>query len=240
MPALKAYAADLPYSYTAGVYPSLTLMEKAPERAVRLLLSDKASGEGIEKLRRMCAERGVREEIAPKALGRILGKENVYAAVAFEKREAAPDVSRPHIVLHHPMDEGNLGTIQRTMLGFGLRDLAVIRPAADPFDPKVVRAAMGALFSLHVKQYDDFETYRAQYPAHALYMLMLDGATPLRWAAAEKKTPYALVFGNEGAGLPPEFATFGQAVKIPQSEDVDSLNLAVAVAVAAYAFTQEG
>ncbi len=240
MPALKAYASDLPYSFAAGVYPSLTLMEKAPERAMRLLLSDRAAGEGVDKLRRMCAARGVREEIAPKALSRILGKENVYAAVAFEKREAAPDASRPHIVLHHPMDEGNLGTIQRTMLGFGLRDLAVIRPAADPFDPKVVRAAMGALFSLNVKLYDDFTVYRAEYPAHALYALMLDGAVPLKQAAAKKKTPYALVFGNEGAGLPPEFGMLGQAVKIPQSADVDSLNLAVAVAVTAYAFTQEG
>ena len=137
------------------------------------------------------------------------------------------------------MDEGNLGAIQRTMLGFGLKDLAVVRPAADPFDPKTVRASMGALFSLNVRQYDDFETYCAAYPAHALYPLMLDGAAPLAQAAAEKKTPYALVLGNEGAGLPPEFAGYGQAVKIPQSADVDSLNLAVAAAIAVYAFTRE-
>ena len=240
MPALKAYASDLPYSYAGGVYPSLTLLEKAPQRAMRLLLSDRALGEGVEKLRELCAAHGVREEIAPRALQRILGKENVYAAVAFAKWEGALAADRPHIVLHHPMDEGNLGTIQRTMLGFGLKNLAVVRPAADPFDPKTVRASMGALFSLNVRQYDDFETYRAQYPAHAIYPLMLDGATLLSQAAAEKMTPYALVLGNEGAGLPPEFAGYGQTVKIPQSVDVDSLNLAVAAAIAAYAFTQEG
>ena len=87
MPALKAYASGLPYSYAAGVYPSLTLLEKAPQHALRLLLSDRASGEGVEKLRELCAAHGVREEIAPRALQRILGKENVYAAVAFTKRE---------------------------------------------------------------------------------------------------------------------------------------------------------
>jgi RNA methyltransferase, TrmH family len=240
MPALQAYMPELNYSYAAGVYPSLTLMEKAPERALRLLLSDKATGEGVEKLRALCAAHGVREEIAPKALSRILGKENVYVAVAFQKQIAALDPARPHVVLHHPMDEGNLGAIQRAMLGFGLKDLAVIRPAADPFDPKAVRAAMGALFSLNVRLYDDFLRYRAEYPAHALYLFMLDGATDLEQAARTKQMPYALVFGNEGAGLPPEFKAYGQAVKIRQSAEIDSLNLAVSAAIAAYTFTREG
>lgn len=238
MPSLKAYAPDLTYSYAAGVYPSLTLMEKAPERAMRLLLSDKAAGEGVEKLRRLCAERGVREEIAPKALARILGKENVYAAVAFEKLEQAPDKHQPHVVLHHPMDEGNLGAVQRTMLGFGLQNLVVIRPAADPFDPRAVRASMGALFSLNVKLYDEFDAYRAEFPAHALYPFMLDGAMTLEQAAADAKPPWALVFGNEGAGLPPEYKNLGQAVKIRQSAEIDSLNLAVSVAIAVYEFTR--
>lgn len=240
MPALQAYAPELDYSYAAGVYPSLTLMEHAPERALRLLLSDKAAGEGVEKLRRLCAARGVREEIAPKALSRILGKENVYAAVAFQKQATPLDPARPHVVLHHPMDEGNLGTIQRAMLGFGLKNLAIIRPAADPFDPRVVRAAMGALFSLNITLYDDFQCYRAEFPAHAPYLFMLDGAVDLEQAARTKQTPYALVFGNEGAGLPPEFMEYGQAVKIRQSAEIDSLNLAVSAAIAAYTFTREG
>lgn len=237
MPALRAYAADLEYSYAAGLYPSLALMDKAPELALRLLLSDKAAGEGVDKLRGLCAAHGVREEVAPKALSRILGKENVYAAVAFRKQTRALDANGPHIVLHHPMDEGNLGTIQRTMLGFGFRDLAVIRPSADPFEPRVVRASMGALFSLNVMQYDDFSDYRAACPAHALYPFMLDGALDLDAAAAAKQSPFSLVFGNEGAGLPPEFAGYGQAVKIRQSAAIDSLNLAVSAAIAMYAFS---
>ena len=211
MPALQAYESGMDYSYAAGLYPSLLLMEKAPELALRLLLSDKAAGEGVEKLRGLCAAHGVREETAPKALSRILGKENVYAAVAFKKKEKALDAARPHVVLHHPMDEGNLGTIQRTMLGFGLKDLAIVSPAADPFEPRVVRASMGALFSLNVTQYDDFDLYRAAYPAHALYPFMLGGAMDLDTAAEEKRSPYTLIFGNEGAGLPEAFADCGQA-----------------------------
>ncbi len=237
MPSLQAYTSGLAYSYAAGVYPSLKLMEDAPALAMRLLLSDKATGDGVDKLRAVCARYGVREEIAPKALSRILGKDNVFAAIVFQKQTQALDKKRPHIVLYQPMDEGNLGTIQRTMLGFGLRDLAVIRPAADPFEPRVVRASMGALFGLNVTQYDDFAAYRADYPGHTLYPFMLDGAMDLDAAAAAKPEAYALVFGNEGAGLPPAFAGYGQAVKIRQSEAIDSLNLAVSAAIAMYAFT---
>ena len=139
-------------------------------------------------------------------------------------------------MLHHPLDEGNLGTIQRTLLGLELKDIAVIRPAADVFEPHVVRAAMGAVFSLRVKQYDSFEDYRREYPDHALYPFMLDGSMLLEEAVRQRKTPYALVFGNEGSGLPPEFSGLGQAVRIPHSGEIDSLNLSIAVGIGAYAF----
>ena len=238
MPALEKYAADLPYSYAPGVFPSLALMSSVPERATRLLLSERAEGEGVAKLRALCREHHVREEVAEKALMRISGKQNCFAAVVFEKWQASLDPVQPHIVLHHPMDEGNLGTIQRTLLGLGFRDIAVIRPAADPFDPKVVRASMGAIFALRLRQFDSFEMYRAAFPQHALYPFMLDGSVLLSEAVRHVTQPYALVFGNEGSGLPPAFAGMGQAVRIPHSDAIDSLNLAVAVAIGAYAFAQ--
>ena len=145
-------------------------------------------------------------------------------------------MTAPHVALHHPMDEGNLGTIQRTLLGLGIRDLAIIRPCADPFDPRVVRATMGAIFSMRVKLYPDFEAYRAEFPAHALYPFMLDGSCLLEEAVQSVKRPYTLVLGNEGSGLPPAFAALGQAVRIPHSDAIDSLNLAIATAIGAYAF----
>ena len=236
MPPLKPYSSDLPYSYAPGVFPSLALMAAAPQRAMRLLLSERAEGDGVEKLRAVCREHHVREEIADKALSRISGKQNCYAAIVFEKEQSALDATAPHVALHHPMDEGNLGTIQRTLLGLGIRDLAIVRPCADPFDPKVVRATMGALFSMRVRLYDDFEAYRAEFPEHALYPFMLDSSCLLEEAVRRICQPYTLVFGNEGAGLPPEFAIYGQAVRIPHSNDIDSLNLSIAAAIGAYAF----
>ena len=63
-----------------------------------------------------------------------------------------------------------------------------------------------------------------------------DGAALLEEACQSVQTPYALVFGNEGSGLPPEFARLGRAVRIPHNDQIDSLNLSVAVGIGAYAF----
>ncbi len=238
MPSLEAYHNNLSYSYAPGVFPSLECLKNRPHSARRLLLhSQSGQNEGVGTLISLCNELNVRVEEADRALARISGKENCYAAVVFEKFQGILSADKPHIVLHHPADAGNLGTILRTALGFGFTDLAIIRPAADPFDPKVVRASMGAVFSMEAALYDTFEDYRAAYPQHTLFPFMLDGSMPLSQAAKDHQYPFALVFGNEGSGLPSSFASLGQAVRIPHSEKIDSLNLSVAASIGMYAFS---
>lgn len=240
MPKLEAYDRSLPYSYAPGLFPSHALLDARPELARRLLVrSDGENSEGLRALAAKCEALGIRTETADRALERISRKENCYAALVFDKFSSRLAEEENHVVLHNPSDMGNLGTIVRACLGFGLRDLAIIRPAADVFDPRVVRASMGALFSLRVSVWESFSQYRQAYPAHALYPFMLDGSLPLPMACKAPRVPYALVFGNEATGLPGDFAAIGQPVRIPQSEAIDSLNLAVAVSIAAYAFTQE-
>mgnify|MGYP006050847247 FL=1 len=50
--------------------------------------------------------------------------------------------------------------------------------------------------------------------------------------------PFSLFFGNEATGLDERFHNYGTSVVIPQSSEVDSLNITVAVAVASYVFTE--
>ena len=164
-------------------------------------------------------------------------KENCYAALVFNKFSDELDAKNNHVVLHNISDSGNLGTILRTLLGFGLRDIAIIRPAVDAFDPHALRSSMGALFFHRIRYFDSFEEYRALYPDHMLYPFMLDGAIELDAACAARREPYALIFGNEASGLPHEFSQMGQSVVIPHNNLIDSLNLGVAASIGAYAFT---
>ena len=104
------------------------------------------------------------------------------------------------------------------------------------FDPKTVRASMGAVFRLRVKVYGGFEEYREEFPERKLYPFMLDASVPLQEAVKEKPPVWTLVFGNEGRGLPKEFAAYGQAVRIESNDRVDSLNLGIAAAIGIYEF----
>ena len=239
MPKLEPYSRKLDYSYQLGVFPSLMLLEARPECAQRLLLHPQGlENEGVVKLRERCAELGVREELAERVLRRESKKDNCFAGLVFKKYDCDLAKDANHAVLCQISDAGNAGTAMRSLLGFGIRDLAVVKPCVDVFDPHVLRASMGAFFKLRVRVYDTFEDYRAEHPSRPLYPFMLDGARSLDVVAAEADPPFSLVFGNEQTGLPARFAELGQSVLIPQSPEIDSLNLAVAVSVGAYAFSR--
>ena len=146
MAKLEAYDKALDYSYAPGIFPATECLKNAKKRCMRLLVSSNGlQSEGVQALERDAQEAGVRVEAADRALERISKKENCFAAMVYKKAEGRFDEDSPHIVLHHPSDSGNLGTILRTALGFGLKNIAIIRPAVDSDDPRVVRASMGVL-----------------------------------------------------------------------------------------------
>lgn len=241
MPSLSPYKSDLDYAYAPGVFPAMECLLNRPQEVRRVLLHSKAEGtEGAEKLTRLAEQLRVRVEVADKALARISGKENCFAAAVFAKFNDPLAAGRPHIVLHHPSDCGNAGTILRTALGFGVEDIAFIRPCVDVFDPRTVRASMGSLFQLHVRVYDTFDDYQAEHPGRMLYPFMLDGSRSLPDVlAGSVPANWTLIFGNEGSGLPHEFAAMGQPVRIPSNDRIDSLNLSIAAAIGIYGFTQK-
>ena len=127
---------------------------------------------------------------------------------------------------------GNLGTIMRTMLAFGERNLALIEPTADPFDPKTIRASMGSIFQIQFHSFQDFSAYKNRFKKHTLYPLMTNGSVNL--PEVKFNEPYSLIFGEESSGLTEEFKEYGTSVRIPQSNSVDSLNLALSVGITLY------
>lgn len=240
MARLEAYDKSLDYSYAPGIFPATECLKNAPERCLRLLLSGSSErSAGANALREAAQSAGIRVEIADRALERISRKENCFAAMVYKKAEGVFDADAPHVVLHHPSDSGNLGTILRTALGFGLGNIAIIRPAVDSDDPRVTRASMGAAFSLNVRHFDTFEQYRAEFPNRDLFPFMLTGAVPLEEAASRVRGPFSLVFGNEASGLPDEFSRLGTSTLIPHSHRIDSLNLAIAAGIGMYTFAQQ-
>lgn len=239
MPSLEPYDRSLPYSYALGLYPAMQALRHAPLRVTRLLVHSRlGAGEGAQALLAEGKRLGIRVEQADRLLSRLSGKDNCFAAAVYQKGEQSLSLKASHLVLVNPMDAGNLGTILRTAAGLDYREIALIKPCADPHDPAVVRASMGAVFHLKVREYGQFDEYRLEMQPRTYYPFMLAStALPLSRARLSIKSPHSLVFGNEGSGLPADFAALGQPVRIEQDEIVDSLNLAVAAAIGMYAFS---
>ncbi|MGI5884554.1 MAG: TrmH family RNA methyltransferase [Candidatus Spyradocola sp.] len=238
MPKYGAYDKNDDHTYALGVFPSMELLKARPE-SVRCLLVDPAGyrNAGVNKLIEACRGRHIPVEEAPRAVERISGKENAWCVTVLSKYDCQLSPARSHVVLHNPSDVGNVGTILRSALGFGFRDVAIIRPGVDPFDPRVLRASMGAAFHLNLVRFDSFEAYCQTAGEREFYLFRLRNARPLADQGRTARAPFSLVFGNEASGLPEELEHFGRGVIIPHSQEIDSLNLAVAAGIGLYAFS---
>ncbi len=234
----KKYKKDMEHSYVLGPFPVFELIKSKPEKVIKVIVSEKFNDS--EKLEKLCGEKGIDFQIDDKTLSRISDKEVCYAAAVFEKFNSSLSKQDNHIVLQSPSDMGNLGTIIRTILGFGIKDLVIIKPCADVFNPKVIRASMGALFKLRIAVFESFEEYQKEFDHERdMFPFMLNSSKVLTPYTVPKTQKYSLIFGNEASGLPDKFKDIGQPLFISQSDDIDSLNLAVSVAVATYIFNSK-
>ncbi len=229
---LKRYHRDYTYSYANGVFSTIELLNTRPEHTLKVLISSSGErNEGIIKIRKLCEEHEIPVETNDKTIERICLDGRHLAVGVFNKYHSSIEPGKNHMVLVNPSDMGNLGTIARTMLGFGMVNLALIRPAADAFDPKVIRASMGAIFHLNIEYLDSIRDYQKSF-GNNLYLFKTGNNNDIREARFDK--PYALVFGNESSGLPDDMKAGGKILSIPQTGKIDSLNLSVAAGIALY------
>ena len=231
LPKLKRYNKDFEYSYSFGTYPTLDLLKFKKERVLKVLFNSDASSDSrvVEEIKNMCENGNIPFEVNDRAIGRIAFKENTYVVGIFEKYTEELSKEGDHIVLVNPKNMGNIGTIIRTMKGFDFNDLALIRPAADVFDPKVVRSTMGAVFQIRFEYFNTIEEYIEGYGNHNLYTFMLNGKESIK--DVKFNSPFSLVQGNESEGLPEKYLNIGKSIYIPHSEDIDSLNLSIATGI---------
>ena len=226
---VKKYKRDDEYSYALGGALVVELLKHKLSAVKSVYVSPKANGGAAVEL---AQKLGVDIIESEKAFNILSPKENCFAIGVFEKFEQNVSHDRHHIVLVNPSDSGNLGTIMRAVAAFDCADLVIIRPSVDPFDPKSVRASMGAIFDIGFKCYDSFDDYIREFDNREVVPFMLNGS-PFADRKFLHGTKYSLVFGNEATGLPEAYEKYG-AVRIEQSDKVDSLNLSVAASVALY------
>lgn len=136
-----------------------------------------------------------------------------------------------YLILDGVQDPGNVGTIWRTADAFGTDGLILCNGCADPWNPKTVRATMGAVFRLPVYE-STLETAaeklaQANVPMYAA--ALREDTEDVRSAALGRA---AVIIGSEGRGVSRQALELCQkTVKIPMRARCESLNAAVAAAV---------
>lgn len=234
---IEKYNKDRDYSFSFGTFPTFELIKQKPENVVCILLHSKLKQtEDIHKLITLCEQLKIEIRHDDKTINKIADKENCFVVGVF-KKFAGKQVDDKHIVLVNTSDMGNMGTIMRTMLGFDMKNLIIIRPCVDVFNPKVVRASMGAIFSLNIVEFDSVEEYLKS-NNNKKYFFMLNGKKELgKFKNTYEK--FDLVFGNEASGLPEFLINHDESVVIRHSKNIDSLNLPISVAMSIYEFNKQ-
>jgi TrmH family RNA methyltransferase len=170
-------------------------------------------------------------EVAPGVIGRVASTVTPQPVLAVASRcdvalDAVAGAVSFAVVLAGLADPGNVGTILRSAEAAGADAVVLTEGSVDVFNPKVVRAAAGALFRIPVV---------VDVPVSSL----ADVGLPLLGAVATGGVPYdeapldrpcALVLGSEAHGLAADLVLDG-LVSIPHAGRAESLNVAMAATV---------
>jgi len=236
---LRTYKKELGYSYALGASPVIELLQNRPDDCFKVIF-DPSYPDKNGKIANLCEKYNIPREEDRKFIGMLSPKENCYAAAVFYKRGRQIGANKSHVVLDNPADMGNLGTIMRSCAGFGISDIAIIGGGADVFNPKVIRASMGAFFCVNAQYFDSIGDYLGFCGDNRdIYTFMLGGNYNLAGLPVDKSKIYSLVFGNEAAGLDYEtYKNTGKSVVIGHTDKIDSLSLPTAVGVALFWFAK--
>ena len=234
---MKKYKKTDLESYTLGTTLTLELLNKKIEYVKRVYIHKKLEkNETYYKIVDICQNNNIEIIESDKVINTLSDKENCYVIGVFEKFETKIDKNCNHVVLVNPSNMGNLGTIIRSCVGFGINNLIIIKPGVDIFDPKVIRSSMGAIFNLNFKYFDSFEDYLKLYERKC-YPFMLKAKNTLN--KINKEYPCSLIFGAEATGLDDSYLNVGTPILIKHLDLIDSLNLDNAVSIALYEFTKD-
>ena len=182
------------------------LMERAPARA-RALIED-----------RLLAQ-----------LSQVVTTSGILALIKTPQAPQLPSKIHDGIFLEGIQDPGNLGSILRSALAAGLREVFLSRASVFAWSPKVIRAGMGAHF--HLAIHENVDLHEICQRASGVVVAARPQAGQSIYDA-DLRVPAIWMFGNEGAGLSQAAQqAAGLNVRVPMASQTESLNVAAAAAI---------
>lgn len=151
----------------------------------------------------------------------------------FKKRNGTlEDIKGENIlILNNLRDPGNIGTLLRTAKAAGFETVVADKGCADIYSPKTVRAAMSGIFGLNIVFCDSLSDFipRLKKKGYTIYAADMNGDNMFQ---LKFSFPLGIILGNEANGVDEDvLKAAGDAVSIPMSGEMESLNAAVAGSV---------
>lgn len=149
----------------------------------------------------------------------------------FRLDELNPGPSPLVIVLESVEKPGNLGAVLRTADAAGVSAVIICDPLTDIYNPNLIRASLGAVFSVPVVACPSGEAYQ-WLKLHGMSVLTAQLQDSKPYYDTDMIRPTALVFGAEDTGLSDFWRERADAhIRIPMTGLMDSLNVSVSAAI---------
>ncbi len=180
--------------------------------------------------------RNIRSEIIKESdFKKISGTKNpqgIAVCFKFPQSNSEKEINSNFIVaLESISDPGNLGTILRTCNWFGINDIILSEDCADVYNPKTLRASMGAIFYLNFLETNNFidSLIKFKTRGYSIVSTNMNGKNLNEYSASPKTI---ITFSNEANGPSKDLLKISdELLTIPKFGNVESLNVASAAAV---------
>jgi tRNA G18 (ribose-2'-O)-methylase SpoU len=194
--------------------------------AVRLL--DEVAAQRVAMAPELLAELGEKDSDPPELLALV--------AMPIDDLDRVRTGHRPvAVAFDRPSSPGNVGTLVRSADAFGAAGVIITGHAADPFDPRAVRATTGSLFAVPVVRAPSHVEVLAWAQGGGLQVAGTDEDGDVDVADFDFTRPTLLVVGNETTGLSAGWRqSCDVLLRIPMAGAASSLNAATAGSIVLY------
>lgn len=179
------------YSYILGISLTVEALKKVPLYIEKVYICSRLiKNDQYDKLLNLTNKYNIPVIEDDRIIEKLSIKENCYGIGVFKKFYHDLKTNK-HIVLYKFSDFGELGTIFRSAVSFDFKDIILIDAKIDYFDPRVVRASMGSIFHLNIKEYKNIDAYLKDYDKQNIYPFVSFGSKELKTLVLER--PYSLI-----------------------------------------------
>ncbi len=177
-------------------------------------------------------------EVTSDILKKISSLETTPKVIGLCDKVSEKVIKNKMIVLDNIQDPGNLGTIIRSAISFGIDMVVLSNDTVDLYNPKVIRATQGNLFKVSIIR-ANLEEFLLTLKEENIKIYGTNVSKGSNISDIKKENKYALIVGNEGQGMKEAINNLcDDFVYIPLKNNVESLNVGVAASILLYEFSK--